>query len=181
MKPEFWKDPEVSNLAPVTRLTYIGLWMLADDGGWFRLDVPTISLELYGWDSRARREKAVTAALNELRDAERITVYPCGHAVIPTMTNHQRFAGETKRVYTVKREHEHCPRIPAGDTQLPAGDAIPAHPRGSSHTPATVRSGERVRNGSSRNVSSTAQKRDDESESEFRLRVGVPSFMGGES
>lgn len=182
MKPEFFKDGTIAALSPVARLTYIGLWMLADDAGWFRLDVPAIGIELFGYDSRARRERAVAGVLVDLAAAGRIVTHECGHAQIPTLVDHQRFAGETKRVYTVKREHADCPRVPAGNRGDDALDPMPAGPRGSPRIPATVRNGRgQVRSGSVRSVSSDARKRDDESESEFRLRVGVPTFMAGKA
>lgn len=168
VKPEFWKDPDVSGLSPFARLTYIGLWMLADDAGWFRYDVPTIALELYGWDPRARREKAVTQALADLKEAGRVKLFGCIHAQIPTLVEHQRFGGETKRVYTYKREHDICPHIPADTRDSPL-------------VPDPVRNGRGIGNGTVSNGTSDARKRDDESETEFRSRVGVPAFMGGKS
>jgi hypothetical protein len=113
VKPEFFKDARLAALSPAVRLFYIGLWMVADDGGWLRADVPELGIELFGYDPRKSRERTVTCHLDALRESGRIVMYPCGHAFIPTFTNHQRLAGETRRVHTVKREHEACPHIPA--------------------------------------------------------------------
>ena len=128
VKPEFFKDARLAALSPAVRLFYIGLWMVADDAGWFRADVPELGIEMFGYEARKRREKTVTADLAVLEEAGRIALYPCGHGVIPTLTTHQRLAGETKRVHTIKREHESCPRLPA-------------NPRVSPHIPDTVRNG----------------------------------------
>ena len=107
VKPAFWSDPIIGDLAIPARLTYIGLWGLADDAGWLRLDVPAIAAELYCFEPRARREKDVAAHLAALQAARRIVAEPdCRHASIPTLTNHQRFAAITKRVFTFRNEHE---------------------------------------------------------------------------
>ncbi|MBI3978671.1 MAG: hypothetical protein HY331_10855 [Chloroflexi bacterium] len=187
VKPEFWKDPDLAKLPLTARLAYIGLWGLADDSGWFRFDVPSMALELFGYEPRTRRERMIVGALEVLVAAKRVEPHECGHALIPTLVDHQRFAGETKRVYTVLKEHKQCPRVPAGPPQPPAGEDdpsvdpdIPAGPRGSPRFPATVRNKERnvsVRQGQV----DPARKRDDESESEFRLRAGLPAFMGGDA
>ena len=174
VKPEFFKDGRIAELSPVARLTYIGLWMLADDAGWLRLDVPAIGIELFGYDSRGRREKLIQSVVDDLAAADRLEVHDCGHGFIPTLIEHQRFAGETKRVYTVKKEHEACPRVPAGSSEVPAGDDIPAGTRGSPRIPATVRSGQ-VSKGQSN------ARRRGETASEFELRVGRPAFLGGDA
>jgi hypothetical protein len=160
VKPEFWKDPDVLVLPPFARLTYIGLWMLADDAGYFRLDIPTIALELYGWEPRVRREKAVTGAIAELVAARRVETFGCGHAIIPRLVDHQRFAGETKRVYTVKTAHARCL------------SRVPATPRGDPPTPDPFEDRNGDGGGSSRQGLSDARKRkDDDGPSEFQLRV----------
>jgi hypothetical protein len=166
VKPEFWKDRAMADLSPVARLTYVGLWMLADDAGYLRLDTPEIGLELYGWDDRAVREEVVGEAIEHLIEAGRVVRLDCGqHGRIPTLTDHQRFAGETKRVYTVKREHDSCPRMPAGGVEKPAGDT---------HLPDTVSNGRgKVRNVSVRKGSSNARERDEEM-TEFQRRVPRP-------
>lgn len=119
VKPAFWTDSRIAELPDSTRLFYVGLWMLADDGGWFRVDVPSMGAELYSYEGRAKRERGVIASLDRLKAAGRIVLHDCGHGVIPTFAEHQRLAGETKRVLTVKREHSLCPRIPANPRDIP--------------------------------------------------------------
>lgn len=165
VKPEFFKDGTVAKLSIAGRLTYIGLWMLADDAGWLRLDEPSIALELFGYETRARREKIVAAVVAELLELERIVAFECGHARIPTFRDHQRFAGSTKQVFTIEKEHGKCPRVPA----VPGGEVPDAPPpddtRGSPRVPAVVRIGS-VRFGQS-----NARKRDDDEETEFQRRI----------
>ena len=177
MKPEFWRDAKIAELSPVARLTYIGLWMLADDSGWFRLDVPAIALELYGWEPRGHRERVVSTAVASLTAMGRIVTPACVHAFIPTFTAHQRFSTAAKRVYTFRKEHE--AHLPAGSSDTPAGDSDTTHtsPPGIGIGIGKVGVG----NGKERKGTVDARKREDESDSEFRLRVGTPAFMGGDA
>jgi hypothetical protein len=128
VKPAFWTDSTIAGLPPAVRLFYIGLWMLADDAGYLRFDTPQIANELYGYESRKKREREVDAFANSLIEEGRVVLYGCGHAFIPHLTDHQRLSGETHRVVSVKREHEGCTRSPAS-------------PRTSPLVPDTVRNG----------------------------------------
>jgi hypothetical protein len=122
VKPAFWTDPRVAALPPAARLFYIGLWMEADDAGWLRWDVPQIANELYGYESRRRRERDVESYMALLVDANRVVIHPCGHVEIPTMTNHQHLSVQSKQVKTFWREHAGCIDSPAntrGDPPTP--------------------------------------------------------------
>lgn len=124
VKPEFWSDTKLADLSEAARLFYIGLWMLADDGGWLRWDAAQVAKELYGFESRTRRERHVALMLDELIAAGRVIRNGCLHLLIPTLRAHQRFGGTTKQVFTIKREHE--------TTCAPADSPhSPADPRGS--------------------------------------------------
>lgn len=169
VKPEFRRDAKIADLPPVTRLTYIGLWMLADDAGWFRLDVPAIALELYGWEGRKRREAMVGEAVVKLVDAKRIESHECGHGFIPRFRDHQRFSVSAKQVFTFKKEHES--HLPAGSSDTPAGDR---------DTPTRIGmgngSGTGNGTGTSGHVKVDARKRDEDDEpSEFQARVPRPA------
>lgn len=135
VKPEYWRDERLGDLSDTARLVYIGLWMEADDAGWFRENATEIAADLFPFQSRAARERKVAAALASLLSLGRIVSHPCGHTFIPRMAEHQRFAAPEKRVYTFARQHEKCP-----STVTPAGT------RGDPRFPATVRSGQ-VRSG----------------------------------
>ena len=63
VKPSFWSDSVLARLPERSRLFYIGLWMIADDAGWFRADVPEIANELYGYEPARRREDRVSLML----------------------------------------------------------------------------------------------------------------------
>lgn len=170
VKPSFFKDARIAALSPAVRLFYVGLWMLVDDAGYYRWDAAEAGLELYGYDSRSKRERDVTAHLAALVEAERVTDLGCGHVLIPTLTDHQRFGGPTKRVLTYEKEHLRCtpPRIPAGTRVSPL-------------VPGTVRIGTERELGTERNVSELvdARKRDDDEPTEFQRLTGMPAFLGG--
>ena len=123
VKPAFWSDSVIAALPAPARLFYIGLWMEADDAGWLRWDCSQIANELYGYESRKRRERDVEAFLALLVKAERVVVHPCGHVEIPRLTTHQHLSVTSKQVRTILREHEGCTRPaadPHGDPPTPA-------------------------------------------------------------
>jgi hypothetical protein len=122
VKPAFWTDAKVAALPPAVRLFYIGLWMEADDAGWFRWDLSQIANELYGYESRKKREREVTAYVDLLVRTGRVVIHPCGHAEVPTMTTHQHLSATTKQVKTFLREHADCngsPPTPAEARENP--------------------------------------------------------------
>ncbi len=179
VKPSFFKDPVMAELSPAVRLFYVGLWMLADDAGWLRWDAAEVGNELYGYEPRGRRERNTMAYLEELVSRGRVTRHDCGHLFIPRFTDHQRLAGLTKQVRTVAKDHEKC-----------VSPTIPANPRDGPQSPGLVRNGigkgtgtetddGKERNGSER-VSAPARiegPNEDETESDFRKRTGIPVFM----
>ena len=175
IKPAFFKDPDMADLSPSVRLFYIGLWTLADDAGYYRWDVAEVGVELYGFDPRHRREAHAIEYRDDLVKARRIEVFPdCPHLFIPTFTEHQRFAGPTKRFLGYEREHLACPQSPAdarGKSQSPA-EARPVNGIGTGTGTGT--GSERFVNGK---VVRAEERNDGESESDFRKRVGVPAFL----
>jgi hypothetical protein len=125
VKPAFWTDVRIASLPAPVRLFYIGLWMQADDAGWFRWDVPQIGAELYSFEGRSKRERNVAAFGDALEDAQRLARLDCGHAFIPTLAGHQRLSGSTKQVRTIANEHERdcsrkSPHVPAHPRESPA-------------------------------------------------------------
>lgn len=178
IKPAFFKDPDMADLSPSVRLFYIGLWTLADDAGYYRWDVAEVGVELYGFDARHRREAHAIEYRDVLVKAKRVVVFDdCPHLFIPTFVQHQRFAGPTRRVLTYEREHLACPRIPA-------------ETRGSPPLPAETRSGigigtvgELERKGIGKGsapahaLDSAGAPNEGESESDFRKRAGLPTFL----
>ena len=141
VKPDFWRDVRLSDLSDTDRLVYIGLWMEADDTGWFREDVAEIATDLYPYQGRSVREKKVAAALDRLREHGRIVSHPCGHSNLPTLTRHQRLASPDKQARTTHREHLGCiPAAPRGNLQgtddAPQGSRVSDIPAGNLQSPA---------------------------------------------
>jgi hypothetical protein len=166
VKPGFWTDAKLAELREPVRLFYIGLWMIADDAGWLRVDVPEIARDLYGFDGRKRREANVATYLEALVAAKRVRVEECGHALVVKLRDHQHLAGSTKQVKTIEREHARCA------PQNPAGPRIDPPP------PAPVSKGlGKVRNGSVGQGQEDARahetkKRPDETIEAWAARVG---------
>lgn len=175
IKPSFFKDPDIAALPVSVRLFYIGFWTLCDDAGYYRWDVAEVGIELFGFESRGKRERMAVEYRDRLIEAGRIQTFPdCHHLFVPTFTVHQRFAGPTKRVLTYEREHLKCvpPRAPAGPRGNPP---IPANPRPGIGM-GTGKGTER--NGSEQEPAAPlapdgAAPREGESESDFMARTGL--------
>lgn len=93
IRPEFFTDPVTAHLTPAVRLTYIGLWCVADDAGWLAWDVPHIGALLYPYKSVRAREAAILQAGEALVATRRLHIHGCGCAVIPTLETHQKIGG----------------------------------------------------------------------------------------
>lgn len=112
IKPSWFLDKELRRgVNADAREFYVGLWMIADDAGWFTWDVERIAAELYPYETTNRREKNVwrwsqaLALLNE--QSPHLRVYTCGHAQVPKMPAHQRIAGK-QAVTTRDKHHLEC-------------------------------------------------------------------------
>jgi hypothetical protein len=111
IKPSWFLDKELRRgTSADAREFYIGLWMLADDGGYLTWDIERIAAELYPYDSVSRRERQIekfSESLETLNAEEpHLVVYSCGHARVPKMPAHQRIAG--KQSVGVKEAHGMC-------------------------------------------------------------------------
>lgn len=128
VKPSFWVDHKLAPLNDETRLFYIGVWMLADDAGWFRWSVHETAAALYPYLNPKARERKVERALTALSAMEgepKLVLHECGHAHVPKLAEHQRVSNE-KRVLTYEREHLTCPpRLPAGTLGEPRIPSVP--------------------------------------------------------
>jgi hypothetical protein len=141
VKPSFWGDAVLAAATEQTRLFYIGLWMLADDTGWLRWDPAEVGHELYGYEPRRGRERHVSTMFADLVERGRVELHDCGHAFIPTLRDHQRFASPDKQVRTIEREHAAC-RAQSAETREPP--QVPAETRNGTERIGTVRKGEGV-------------------------------------
>lgn len=90
IRPEFWADSRMADLPADTRLTYIGLWCLADDDGYFIWSLRDIAAELYRYESPRKREARVERHVEGLVTADRIKHLGCVvHGVIPSLTKYR--------------------------------------------------------------------------------------------
>lgn len=103
MRPEFFSDETLAGLPDAARLFYIGLWLVADDGGWMEWRPSRIGALLYPYESAKRREANIAAWSERLVDKGRLLIYDCGCAAIPTLPRHQRISG--KQSFAVREMH----------------------------------------------------------------------------
>jgi hypothetical protein len=123
VKPAFWSDAKVATLKAPVRLFYIGLWMVADDAGYFRNEPSEIARDLYGYEPRTRRERNVAEWTSELVAVGRVVVLECGHGIVPKLAEHQHLAAEAKQVRTIFAEHSRCtPQLPADVPENPSSN-----------------------------------------------------------
>lgn len=105
VKPEFFADPDMAALPFRCRITYIGLWCVADDAGWFVNDPVQIAGDLYRYDGRKARERWIAEDIAILVSGGFVELPGCRHAVIPTLTRHQRATSGVRRFDKWETEH----------------------------------------------------------------------------
>lgn len=103
VRPEFFTDAVTAHLPNEVKLTYIGLWCVADDAGYLVWEPRQIGALLYPYESVRVRERRIERAREALTVAGRLVMFPCGCALIPTLANHQKVGGT--RSVTVADKH----------------------------------------------------------------------------
>lgn len=151
IKPEWWRDKALmTGVRADTREFYIGLWMTADDAGWFEWDATAIGAEVYPFLPVTRREREVERHGSLLESLEPIAPHlvrhPCGHAEVRKMPQHQRISREKRVTTHFDRHRIRC---------------LPAPSRGEPLPPASSRTG-KERNGRERNGNLNARERENE-------------------
>lgn len=171
IKPAFWADGRMAELPESTRLFYVGLWMIADDAGWFRWDAVEVARDLYGYEGRARRERRTTGMFDQLVAIGRIVLHECGHAEVPKLGDHQHLAGPAKQVRTAFNEHLRAcvSPTPATPREVPP---IPVETRLGKEREGKAMEGGQGRNGteSARASAEALARRDSEDEEEAAER-----------
>jgi hypothetical protein len=129
VRPETFTDPVTGHLPPAVLLTYIGLWCVADDAGWFAWDVDQLGALLYPYKSIRVRTRGIAVAGEALVRAGRITLHECGCAFIPTLADHQKIGGnksftarDNHRVHT--RMDESARNVTVGNGRVGNGSAL---------------------------------------------------------
>jgi len=130
IKPTIFLDKALmTRCTAATREFYIGLWMYADDAGFFEWDMTQIATEIYRFVGVAKRERDANAHALVLKglepDSPHLVIHECGHAEVPKMPQHQRIS-DAKRVRTDFDRHMNgrCPAHPRG-TPRDAADPLP--------------------------------------------------------
>jgi len=104
MRPTFWADQTIASLPVAVRLTFVGLWGLSDDAGFFEWRPGEIAAELYRWDPVKARQRHVEAHLASLAEAGPVQQLPCGrHGLIPSMPKHRIQSG--RHTFGTREEH----------------------------------------------------------------------------
>lgn len=75
------------------RLFYIGLWNVADDGGWLVWHPAELGALLFPYEAPSRRERHIVDWGSLLVSADRLRIYVCECAEVPTLPRHQRITG----------------------------------------------------------------------------------------
>lgn len=87
------------------RLTYMGLWCVADDAGFFDWEPVQLAAQLYVHAMPDERTAQVEADLEVLLERSRIRRLECGaHGIVPTLPDYRIKGGE--QLYTVKKRHD---------------------------------------------------------------------------
>lgn len=92
IKPDFWNDEKISDLAFGARLTFIGLWNLSDDYGVVRANPKWVRSQLYPYDESLRTEQVGQwlDALASARMVVPLTLNGEGYFYIRTFRDHQK-------------------------------------------------------------------------------------------
>lgn len=120
LKPTYFLDKTLWTACRAeTREFYQGLWLIADDAGWFEWDLTSIAAEIYRFVGVAKRERDANRHAHVLTnlqpDEPHLVIHPCGHAEVPKMPQHQRIT-DAKKVRTDFDRHRsgRCPATPRG-------------------------------------------------------------------
>lgn len=125
VRPEFFTDRVMGSLTTDVRLTYIGLWCVADDAGWMTWDVDQIAAQLYPYESIHSRTRRVEKAREALTSAGRLVVHECGCAVVLHLAEHQKIGGNKSFTAVEKHESIHvrtspsAPNVPTRPSNTP--------------------------------------------------------------
>jgi hypothetical protein len=124
IRPAFWTDFRMADLSDSARLTFIGLWCLAVDAGYFEYEPREIAAELYRYRPTKQRERQVADHLQRLVDDGRVKHLDCGrHAVIPSLPDHRIKGGQ--QLFTIQKEHEsRCPTSKPVALRSPTSDSV---------------------------------------------------------
>jgi len=104
IRPGFWADEIMARLPVSVRLTFMGLWGLADDAGYFEWRPREMAGELYRFEPVGRRERHLREAVDRLVAEGRVVLLDCElHGLVPTMERHRIQSG--RHTFGTRDEH----------------------------------------------------------------------------
>lgn len=110
IRPTFWADATVAALPVPARLTFMGLWGMADDDGYFDWRPSEIAAELYRYAPPAARTRSVEDHLARLvipgegEEVGPVQRLECGrHGRIPSMPKHRIQSG--RHTFPTREQH----------------------------------------------------------------------------
>ncbi len=104
IKPEFWTDEVVVELAWADRLLFIGLWNFADDQGYLALRPKRIKMQVFPGD-----DYDVLAGLERLWNSSLVSLYACPDGLLLHITNwkrHQKISNPAREKYSPSDLHK---------------------------------------------------------------------------
>lgn len=132
IKPEIWRNRTLAELGAEVRLTYIGLWMVADDHGILSWKPDQIAALLFMYEPWKKREAKLQRIFDVLAAAPpgihgpMISMLSCGyHAQIPSLPYHQNVATTRRSSQHLREHNEQC--TSNGAPPLPIADASYTH------------------------------------------------------
>ena len=148
IRPTFWADAKVAALPVAVRLTFMGLWGLSDDDGYFEWEPVEIAAELYRWAPPRSRPRQVEDHLGRLLDSGRIVRLECGvHGRVPSMPEHRIQSG--RHTFPIRDDHR---------STCASSRDIPRPPASRSYTETESES---VRNGSDKGAAARLSELDE--------------------
>lgn len=129
VRPEFFSDPITGRLSAEVRLTYIGLWLVADDAGYLEWDVDQLGALLYPYQTVHHRSAVIVRSGAALVEARRLMVFPdCEHRLIPHLVDHQRIGGN--KSFLVRDKHRVHTRMDESARNVTLGNVTVGDARG---------------------------------------------------
>lgn len=120
IKPEFFRSKLLAGCSPRARLTFIGLWMLADDEGRYEYEPELLKADLWPWEADVTAKEADACVL-ELEARGRVCMYQHAGKTYLHVVNwheHQKISHpSSSRLPACHRETHGDPPEPSGGFQ----------------------------------------------------------------
>jgi hypothetical protein len=98
IKPEFFRSKKLAACSPRARLTFIGLWTLADDEGRYEYEPELLKADLWPWEPEVTAKEA-DACILELESRGRVCLYQHDgktYLHVVTWSEHQKISHKSE-------------------------------------------------------------------------------------